>query len=131
MDRPDFLWRVAAGFPSPADDYKERVLDLNDLVIAEPTATFHLRVRGNSMKDAGIQDGDYIVVDKALEARHNDIIIARLGNRYTVKRLSTEDGKLSLVPANPFYRPIPITEHTDFAVWGVVRAVIHIFIPKR
>src|SRR5947209_2953896 len=121
MDVPILLWRVAAGFPSPADDFAESLLDLNDLVIAHPAATFHVRVSGDSMIGAGIHDGDMVVVDRALEARHNDIIIARLGTTSTIKRLYHKGKTRYLVPANAHYQPIKITQETDFQVWGVVR----------
>jgi len=130
MDVPLFPCWVAAGFPSPADDFTESVLDLNDLVIAHPAATFHVKVSGDSMIGAGIHDGDIVVVDRVLAAKHHDIIIARLGNTYTIKRLYHKGKTRYLVPANAHYQPIKITQETDFQVWGVVRAIVHILIPK-
>ena len=130
MDVPFFLCCVPAGFPSPADDFKESALDLHELLIAHPDATFYVRVRGDSMKNAGIRDGDILVVDRALEARPNSIIVARLHQEFTVKRLSQQGESVFLVPANPQYRPIRITPEMDFQVWGVVRAVIHLFVPR-
>ena len=120
-----FLWRVSCGFPSPADDYVETALDLNELVIAHPAATFYVRVSGDSMMNAAICHGDIIVVDRAREPEHNSIVVAHLDGEFTVKRLSQRDGALYLVPENPLYQPIQITDTTDFSVWGVVTYCIH------
>ena len=117
---PLFLSFVRASFPSPADDYKERPLDLDELVIQHPEATFYVKVRGESMQDAGIDDGDVLVVDRAIDARHNAIIVAVLNGEFTVKRLHQEDETIYLVPANPMYQPIRVTEDMNFQVWGVV-----------
>ncbi len=123
--------KVAAGFPSPADEHIERVLDLNELVIAHPAATYFVRARGSSMIHDGIHDGAVMVVDRALNVKPGDIIVARLGSRFTVKRYMKKGGNLFLVPSNPLFRPLKITTETDFAVWGVVRAVVLIFIKKE
>lgn len=120
-----FLWRVSCGFPSPADDYVETALDLNELVIAHPAATFYVRVSGDSMMNAAICNGDIIVVDRAREPEHNSIVVAHLDGEFTVKRLSQRDGALYLVPENPLYQSIQITDTTDFSVWGVVTYCIH------
>lgn len=111
---------VHAGFPSPADDYAENVLDLGSLVIHHPEATFYVRVTGDSMKDAGIADGDILVVDRALRAAHGSIIIAMVSGEFTVKRLYLKEGRMMLLPANSLYKTIPISEDMDFQVWGVV-----------
>ncbi len=117
---PSFLSFVHASFPSPADDYKERPLDLDELVIQHPEATFYVKVSGESMKDAGIADGDVLVVDRAIDATHNAIIVAVLNGDFTVKRLHQEDETIYLVPANPMYQPVQVTEEMNFQVWGVV-----------
>ncbi len=117
---PYALSPIHAGFPSPADDYAEHGLSLDALVIQHPEATFYVRVSGDSMQDAGIHEGDILVVDRAVPAAHNAIIIALVQGEFTVKRLSLEDEQLTLIPANPRYHPIPITEDMDFQVWGVV-----------
>ena len=117
---PSFLCFVHASFPSPADDYKERPLDLDELVIQHPEATFYVKVSGESMKDAGIDDGDVLVVDRAINATHNAIIVAVLNGDFTVKRLHQEDETIYLVPANPMYQPVQVTEEMNFQVWGVV-----------
>ena len=123
--RPLFLVPVSAGFPSPADDYLEGKLDLNQHLIKHEAATFFVKVRGDSMIGSGIHSGDLLIVDRALEPTDKNVVIAVVNGELTVKRICKRDGKLSLVPDNGNYRPIPITECTDFEVWGVVTHVIH------
>ncbi len=122
---PLFLARVSAGFPSPADDYLEDRLDLNQYLIKHPAATFFVRASGDSMVDAGIHSGDILVVDRALDPGGNSVVIAIINGEMTVKRVMKSGGKLLLVPANPHYHPIEIREGMDFEVWGVVTNVIH------
>lgn len=122
---PLVAWHVSCGFPSPAEDYHESELDINELVISHPDATFYVRVSGDSMEGAGICEGDVLVVDRALDARDNAIIVALVNGEFTVKRLSTCDNTLTLIPENPLYNPIPITEDMDFRVWGIVTYCIH------
>ena len=114
-----------AGFPSPADDYRETALDLNSLVIQHPEATFYVRVTGDSMHDAGIRAGDILVVDRAITPTDKTIIVALINGEFTVKRLSLQNDQLALLPANPRYRPLLITEEMEFQVWGVVTYCIH------
>jgi len=114
-----------AGFPSPADDYRETVLDLNALVIQHPEATFYVRVTGDSMHDAGIRAGDILVVDRAETPTDRTIIVALLNGEFTVKQLSLQNDQIALLPANTRYQPIPITEEMEFQVWGVVTYCIH------
>lgn len=116
---------VSAGFPSPAEDYIECKLDLNEHLIQHPAATFFVRASGDSMKDAGIQSGDMLIVDRSLEASHGKIVIAAINGELTVKRLSRKDGRVQLLPANRKYQPIDITEEQDLIIWGVVTHVIH------
>jgi DNA polymerase V len=123
--RPLFLVPVSAGFPSPADDYLEDKLDLNQYLIKHEAATFFVKVKGDSMIGAGIHCGDLLIVDRALEPTDKSVVIAVVNGELTVKRICKRDGKLSLVPDNGNYRPIPITECTNFEVWGVVTHVIH------
>lgn len=122
---PFALSRLHAGFPSPADDYTEDRLDLNALIIAHPEATFYVRVAGDSMRDAGICANDILVVDRALPATHNAIIVAMIEGEFTVKRLYLKEDVMALLPANPRYRPIHLTEEMDFQVWGVATYCIH------
>lgn len=115
---------ISAGFPSPADDYLEAVLDLNDLLIKNPSATFYGTVKGNSMQDAGVEDGDLLVIDKAVPYRPNALAICYLDGEFTLKRLRKEGEYLYLMPANPRYQPIRVREGSDFAVWGIVTYII-------
>lgn len=125
IELPLYSHTVSAGFPSPADDYIECKLDLNEHLIQHPAATFFVRASGDSMKDAGIQSGDMLIVDRSLEATHGNIVIAAINGELTVKRLSRQAGCVQLLPANKNYQPIDITEEQDIIIWGVVTHVIH------
>lgn len=122
---PFFQSRVPAGFPSPAEDYHENTLSLNDLVVDHPASTFFVRVDGDSMTGAGIHDGDVVVVDRALEPGINSIVVAAIDGQFTIKRISKINGCFLLLPANTEHQPIEITEEMDFCVWGIVSYVIH------
>jgi DNA polymerase V len=122
---PLYSSKVQAGFPSPADDYIERYLDLNAEYIKHPSATFLVTASGESMIDAGIFDGDVLIVDKSLEATDGAIVIAALNGELTVKRLSRQKERVQLIPANPKFKPIDITEEQDVVIWGVVTLVLH------
>lgn len=116
---------VQAGFPSPAEDYIEQRLDLNDHLIEHPAATFFVRVSGNSMINAGIHDGDILVVDRAMEPGDGKIVIAAIDGELSVKRLRKEADEVYLQAENEQYDDIEITRHNDFQIWGVVNYVIH------
>ena len=116
---------IAAGFPSPAEEYVEIALDLNKELIKHPAATFYARVKGDSMVDAGIQDGDLLVIDKALEPKEGAIAVCYLDGEFTVKRLAVREEGVYLMPANAEFKPIRITEENEFLVWGIVAYVIH------
>ena len=122
---PLFVTKISAGFPSPADDYIDKKLDLNELLIRHPAATFFVKVSGDSMTRAGIHHGDILIVDRAETATNNSIIIAVLNGELTVKRLVKNKDTISLVPENPEYDTISVTEDMQFEVWGVVIHVIH------
>jgi len=122
---PAFMSPVQAGFPSPADDYVENKLDLNALVIKHPTATFFVRVEGESMSDADIHSGDILVVDRSLEASNGKIVIAVVNGEFTVKRFVTNSSGTFLVPENANYPTLKIEEDSEFQIWGVVTFVIH------
>lgn len=122
---PMFLESVSAGFPSPAEDYLEDKLDLNDLLIRNPASTFFVRVTGDSMINSGIHSGDILVVDRSLDPKNGSIVIAVINGELTVKRLSRSNGSISLIPENPNYKKIDITAEMNFEVWGVVSSVIH------
>jgi DNA polymerase V len=116
---------IAAGFPSPAEEYVEIALDLNKELVKHPAATFYARVKGNSMVDAGIQDGDLLVIDKALEPKEGSIAVCYLDGEFTVKRLAVREEGVYLMAANAEFKPIRITEENEFLVWGIVAYVIH------
>lgn len=122
---PFYAHKIAAGFPSPADDYIDSRLDLNDYLIEHPAATFLLRVKGDSMEEAGILPGDVLIVDRSLEAKHGNIVIAMLNSEFTVKRLHCRGKRVKLLPANCAYAAIDITEAQELIIWGVVTHVIH------
>lgn len=122
---PEVGSTVQAGFPSPADDYIENHLDLNELVIKHPAATFFVRVDGDSMRDAGIHSGDLLVVDRALQPAHGKIVVAVVNGEFTVKRIRVDAKGVSLMPENANYPAMPVTPESDFQVWGVVTYVIH------
>lgn len=123
---PMYSDRVEAGFPSPAQDYVEQSMDLNDVCIKHPAATFFVRVKGDSMVDGGIYDGDVLIVDSALDPRHGDIVIAAVGDELTVKKLEIQPQR-RLVPMNRAYRPVVIDPETDITILGVVSHAIHSF----
>ncbi|MCX6256779.1 MAG: translesion error-prone DNA polymerase V autoproteolytic subunit [Bacteroidia bacterium] len=122
---PLYSAAISAGFPSPADDYIEQKLDLNNLLIRHPSATYFVRAKGNSMINAGIHDGDILIVDRSLTPAGNSIVIAVVDGDLTVKRIRKENNKLFLVPENIDYHEMEITEGMDFRLWGVVTNVIH------
>ncbi|MFH1379382.1 MAG: translesion error-prone DNA polymerase V autoproteolytic subunit [bacterium] len=117
--------KISAGFPSPADDYIDKKIDLNEYLIKHPAATFFVRVVGDSMINAGIRSGDLLIVDRAIEPADNKIIIAVLDGELTVKRIHKRKNKLFLAAENPAFNPIEITSAMNFEVWGVVTYVIH------
>lgn len=122
---PYFENPVKAGFPSPADDYTQMRLDLNEHLISHPAATFFVRVEGDSMVGAGIQPGDLLIVDRSLEAQNGKIVLAVINGEFTVKRIRKEGEMLFLEPENPKYPPIQVLPSWDFYVWGIVTYVIH------
>lgn len=116
---PMFLERVSAGFPSPAQDFVEKTLDLNELCIQHPAATFFVRVSGDSMIEAGIFPGDILVVDRSLRASHGDVVIAVLDGEFTVKELALHP-KTLLLPRNRAYAPITLGNDSELEIFGVV-----------
>ena len=123
--RPLFGATVSAGFPSPADDYIERPLDLNEHLITNPPATFFVRVSGQSMKDAGIHDGDLLIVERSLTPVDGSVVIASIFGELTVKRIRKRGNQLFLVPDNNAYEPIEISSEMELNIWGVCKHVIH------
>jgi len=124
---PLYGCKINAGFPSPADDYIEAWLDLNERFVKHKAATFFLRVKGDSMKDAKIYDGDLLIVDKAIEPKHGDNVVAVIDGDFVVKRLYKRDGVVKLQAANEAYPEILIKPESDLVVWGVVQHVVHTF----
>lgn len=116
---------VQAGFPSPAAGYEEERIDLSEALITNPASTFCVRVRGNSMIDANIFDGDLLMVDKSIDAVHGKVIIAVIDGDFTVKTLYKKDGVVKLIPANPEYPEIILSNDQELNVWGVVNYIIH------
>lgn len=115
---------IRAGFPSPAEDYVNEKMDLNRELVNHPAATFYGRVVGDSMSGEGIEEGDLLIIDKSLLPEDGDLAVCCLDGEFTLKRLKTEGGHLWLIPSNPAYAPIEITEGMDFKVWGVVTHTI-------
>lgn len=113
IELPLYLETVPAGFPSPAQDYQDGKIDLNRELIHRPDATFCVKVRGDSMLDANLMDGDLVLVERGVDARHGDIILAILDGDFTVKRLAKDGTSISLLPANSRYAPIPIHPDQD------------------
>lgn len=122
---PLLCTRVPAGFPSPADDYIENALDLNEHLIKHPAATFFVRVTGDSMTGAGINSGDILIVDRAVKPGNGSIIVAVINGEFTIKRLAKRASGVYLLPENPDYEPVMITGGSEFEVWGVVVYAIH------
>ena len=123
--RPLFLSRVPAGFPSPADDYIEKRIDINEVLAGDEEATFFVRVAGSSMTGAGIHDGDILVVDRSAQPTEGDVVIAALGGELTVKRYEVREGRPVLVPEAKGHEPIPVREGEELRVWGVAQHVVH------
>lgn len=115
---------ISAGFPSPAMDFIDLSIDLNRHLIKHPSATFYGRVKGESMKDAGINDGDLLVIDKSIDPVDGKIAVCFVDGEFTLKRIRTDNDGVWLVPANENYQPIHVTEENDLRIWGVVTHVI-------
>ena len=115
---------IHAGFPSPATDYMTQAIDLNKELVRHPAATFYGRVVGDSMIDAGVDEGDILVIDKSLEARDGDMAVCFVDGEFTLKYIYIREDGIVLKPANPKYPEIEITEGVDFKMWGVVTYII-------
>ena len=116
---------ISAGFPSPAQDYEDPRLHLNDLLVKNPDTTFVTKANGDSMTGAGIYDGDMLVVDRGLTDYRDKVVIACINGEFTVKGYKIERGRPVLKPQNPTYSDIHFTEYDEITVWGVVTSVIH------
>ncbi len=125
LSLPLFTGKVAAGFPSPADDYVEKNLDLNELLVQKPAATFFVRAQGESMLGAGIHPNDILVVDRSLEAIPGKVVICAINGELTVKRLERVNSQWQLKAENPAFADIVIHDELELVIWGVVTNVIH------
>lgn len=112
--------KLSAGFPSPASDYEEKQLDINEYLVRNPVSTFFFPVQGDSMQGAEIFDGDILVVDRSVKPLHGHIVVAFVNGERLVKRLHCRSGRVALVAENPLYSPLEIAEEMDFIIWGVV-----------
>ena len=134
IDRPSYsipyvISKVSAGFPSPADDYLEKILSIDKLLIKNQASTFLIRVGGDSMINIGIYEGDILIIDRSLDAKNKDIVIASIFDELTVKRLIFDtQGNPQLKAENPLYSNIEIKNKEDLIIWGVVTSAIHQFI---
>jgi DNA polymerase V len=115
---------ISAGFPSPADDFKEFKISLDKTLVKNKEATFYAKVSGQSMVGAGIDDGDLLVVDKSLDPKHNNIAVCFIDGEFTVKRLKVSGNDVYLQPENPSFKAIKVTDESNFQVWGIVTHVI-------
>lgn len=122
---PLYSSSVQAGFPSPADDYMEKNLNLHEYLVRHPAATFFVKVEGNSMNEANIYKDDILIVDRSLSPSNKMIVIAVLNGEFTVKRLLIKNDSIYLMPENSQFKPIKIEKETDFQIWGVVTYIIH------
>lgn len=122
---PLMLNTIPAGFPSPADDYVENKLDLNEFLIKHPAATFFVRVEGSSMVNAGINSGDILIVDRAVPVHDKSIVVAHIDGEFTVKRIAKIEQHIYLLPENSDYIPVLITPEMNIEIWGVVVYAIH------
>ena len=128
LNMPYFENGVSAGFPSPAEDHMHSKIDLNNLLIENPSATYYVRVNGDSMLGAGILSGDLLIVDRSIEVTNNCIVVAHLDGEFTVKRIKKIKKKIFLQAENNNYKPIEITKEMDFELFGVVTHAIHHFV---
>ncbi|WP_417443301.1 LexA family protein [Joostella sp.] len=115
---------ISAGFPSPAEDFKETTIDLNKALIKNKDATFYARVSGQSMTGAGLDDGDLLIIDKSIEPENGKIAVCFIDGEFTVKRLKIEKDELFLMPENKKYKPIKVSENEQLIIWGIVTYVI-------
>lgn len=116
--------KISAGFPSPADDFKELRISIDQEVVRNEEATFYARVSGESMQGAGLDDGDLLVIDRSMEPKNGKIAVCCIDGEFTVKRLKVVEDGVFLIPENPKYQPIKVTEENELIVWGIVTYVV-------
>ena len=129
LGKPSFLAQegISAGFPSPADDFKELRISIDREVVKNEEATFYARVSGESMQGAGLDDGDLLVIDRSLEPQDSKIAVCFIDGEFTVKRLKVQEDCVYLIPENPKYQPIKVTEENELIIWGMVTYVVKKF----
>jgi DNA polymerase V len=127
LELPLISGGISAGFPSPALDFVDLSIDLNKHLIKHPSATFYGRVKGQSMKDEGIHDGDLLVIDKSIEPTDGKIAVCYIDGEFTIKKIKLEKDCCLLIPANDAYDIIKVTADNDFIIWGIVTHVIKSF----
>ena len=115
---------ISAGFPSPADDFKEIRISLDKELVKNEEATFYARVSGDSMQGAGLENGDLLIIDRSIEPSNNKIAVCFVDGEFTVKRIKIESKKVYLIPENKKYSPIEINEENELIIWGIVTYVI-------
>jgi len=125
LERPFAICRLPAGFPSPAQDYLDQSLDLNEYLVRNKTSTFFFRVSGWSMRGASINDGDILVVDRSITPKHGCIVVASVDGDFTVKKLHRRAGVVELRPENPDFKPICPKDGEELIIWGVATSVVH------
>ena len=122
-----YITSVSAGFPSPAEDHMDISLDINEYLVKHPSSTFYVYVKGDSMINSGIYDGDLMIVDRSLEVQSNSIVVAVINGEFTVKKIKKTADKVYLIPDNKNYNPILLDDNIDFQIWGIVTHSIHHF----
>jgi DNA polymerase V len=122
---PLYLSPAQAGFPTPADDYPDRKLDLHEYLVRNSAATFFLRAAGDSMTRAGIRDGDLLVADRSLRPVNGSVVVVAVGGELTIKHFVRRSGRVLLVPANKAYPEFDVTDREDVLIWGVVTYAVH------
>jgi DNA polymerase V len=127
LEIPVVSTAISAGFPSPALDFIDLSIDMNKHLIKRPSSTFYGRVKGQSMKDVGITDGDLLVIDKSITPKNDQIAVCYVDGEFTIKKIKFEQDICWLIPANDAYQPIRVTSQNDFLIWGIVTHVIKAF----
>jgi DNA polymerase V len=127
LEIPVVSTAISAGFPSPALDFIDLSIDMNKHLIKRPSSTFYGRVKGQSMKDVGITDGDLLVIDKSITPKNDQIAVCYVDGEFTIKKIKFEQDVCWLIPANDAYQPIRVTSQNDFLIWGIVTHVIKAF----
>ncbi len=127
LELPVVSTAISAGFPSPALDFIDLSIDMNKYLVKRPSSTFYGRVKGQSMKDVGITDGDLLVIDKSITPKNDQIAVCYVDGEFTIKKIKFEKDVCWLLPANDAYQPIRVTSQNDFLIWGIVTHVIKAF----